>query len=555
MSRATTLSTLRHRSELCNGIPTADRRGAALRKIVLALGLSSAAVVGGWVYFGSSFGSNVGDAPLVGNVVVGRFVHEIVERGDVQSSANVEVRSAVQLRGSGAGVAILELVPEGTFVEEGDFLVRLDDSSLQNDAQLQEIDCNASQANVVQAQTAVETAKLALSEYESGKFKQEEEQLQSEIFVAKENYRRAEEYLRYSERLSAKGYVTPIQLEADRFAVDKSLKELEVAETKLAVLRDFTKQKMIKQLDADVKTALAKLEAAREIHSVELSRLTRIKEQIANCLIKAPKSGQVVYANQPGYGNDDGVVIEEGRLVRERQVIIRLPNPKQMQVTAKVNESRIDMVRPGMAAKIKIDALADMELEGIVRHVSEYPTQQNSVFTAHIKEYATEIEIVNPPKGLRPGMTAQAAVVVEQREHATQVPLQSVMERDGRFYCLVEGPGGIEARQVQVGPTNDKFVVIEAGLQGAEQVVMTPKQFSDRVALPAPIDYPARKPMMLAARPEAKKSKSKKDAAAEPVDETYPPLANMELMKRPAKRDAGRPKTTVDQEPAHGGGL
>ena len=59
------------------------------------------------------------------------------------------------------GVAILELVPEGTFVEEGDFLVRLDDSTLQNDLQLQQITCNSSAAVLIQAKTAVETATLA----------------------------------------------------------------------------------------------------------------------------------------------------------------------------------------------------------------------------------------------------------------------------------------------------------------------------------------------------------------------------------------------------------
>ncbi|MGC3966150.1 MAG: hypothetical protein QM775_01890 [Pirellulales bacterium] len=181
-------------------------------------------------------------APLTGTVVVDKFVHEIVERGDIKSSANVEVRSEVQLRGNG-GVAILEIVPEGTFVEEGDFLCRLDASSLQDDLTLQEIDTNSSQANVIGAQTGVETAKLSLSEYESGTFKQQEEQMQSEIFVAEENFRRAQEYVRYSERLASKGYVTPIQLEADRFAVEKAEKELEVSRTKLDVLRNFTEAK------------------------------------------------------------------------------------------------------------------------------------------------------------------------------------------------------------------------------------------------------------------------------------------------------------------------
>jgi RND family efflux transporter MFP subunit len=366
--------------------------------------------------------------------------------------------------------------------------------------------------------------------------------MQSEVFVAEENYRRAQEYVRYSERLASKGYVTPIQLEADRFAVEKAQKELDVSRTKLEVLRHFTKQKMMKQLEADVKTAEARLNAALEIHSVEMAHLTRVKEQISKCVIVAPKAGQVVYANDQAYGQSaDGILIEEGRLVRERQVIIRLPNPKQMQVVAKVNESRIDLVRPGMKVKIKVDALPDVELVGEVRKVSEYPTQQSSVYTAHIKEYATEIAILDPPDGLRPGMTAQAAIVAEERDSAVQVPLQAVMEHDGRYYVLVQNGDALEAKQVQVGPTNDKFVVVESGLAGGEQVVMTPKQFAEAVTLPEPISFPSRKQVMLAARRQ------------HPADASSQ-IAHSDQKARPAKREPIKQSKTAQQD-SHGAGL
>lgn len=560
MSRARELSSLCHQSEcvdlfrrvrivsptICLGAGVADRGrragGARLKIVVVAALLLVGAGVGVWKFAPASW-QGPAVAPLTGQVIVDKFVHEIVERGDIKSSANVEVRSEVQLRNSSNGIAILQIVPEGTFVEEGDFLVRLDSSNLQTDLTLQEIDVNSSQANVIQTQTGVETAKLALSEYESGTFKQQEEQMQSEVFVAEENYRRAQEYVRYSERLAAKGYVTPIQLEADRFAVEKAQKELDVSRTKLEVLRHFTKQKMMKQLEADVKTAEARLNAALEIHSVEMAHLTRIKEQIAKCVIVAPKAGQVVYANDQAFGQSaDGILIEEGRFVRERQVIIRLPNPKQMQVVAKVNESRIDLVRPGMRAKVKVDALPDIELVGEVRKVSEYPTQQTSSFTAHIKEYATEIAIIDPPEGLRPGMTAQASIIAEERDQATQVPLQAVMERDGRYYVLVQTAAGMEAKQVQVGPTNEKFVVVESGLAGGEQVVMTPKQYADDLTLPEPVDFPSRKQLMLASQKKAVSA----DASSQ--------IAQSDLAARPAKREPIK-RSKASQTESHGAGL
>ena len=497
MNLAHRLSTLRHQSERTDRsrlLARRLRRGASKLRVLIVLTIVAGSVGVGLWQFAPGYWKTVEQAPLVGEAIVGKFVHQIVERGDVQSSNNVDVRCEVQMRSIAMGTAILEIVPEGTIVDEGDFLVRLDDSTLQNDLTLQELDCNASKAAVIQAQTAVETAKLTLAEYESGTFRQEEEQMQSEIFVAEENFRRAEEYLKYSDRLAAKGYVTPIQLEADKFAVEKAQKELDVANTKLAVLRNFTKVKMLKQLEAALRTAEATLQAQLENDSLETALLEKIKQQIARCTIKAPSSGQVVYANDAQQrGADDGVLIQEGRLVRERQVIIRLPNPKRMQVVAKVNESRIDLVRPGMTARILVDALPGLELKGRVRRVSEYPMQQFTSFTAHIKEYATEIEILDPPAGIRPGMTAQAAVIIEERETATQVPLQAVFEREGHYFCLLhDAATGLEARQVQLGPTNDKFVVVETGLTGGEQVVVTPRLFADRVAMPVPANFPPR---------------------------------------------------------------
>ena len=163
--------------------------------------------------------------PLMEEVKVGDFVLELVEPGEIESAENVEIKSEVRSRSS-SGTAILEIVPEGKVVEKGDFLVRLDDASLQKDLLRQRISVHQSKATLVKATADVEAATLALQEYLSGSFRENEEQLESAEFVAKENLRRAQEYLVYSKKLAAKGYVSEAQLEADQFAVEKARKEL-----------------------------------------------------------------------------------------------------------------------------------------------------------------------------------------------------------------------------------------------------------------------------------------------------------------------------------------
>jgi HlyD family secretion protein len=418
-------------------------------------------------------------APVMATATTGPFMQQVVERGEVESSSNVEIRCQVQSRAA-AGVPIIEIVPEGTYVKEGEFLVKLDDSALQTDVVQQQIACNTSRALAVEAQADFEANKLALQEYESGTFRQEEGALQSDEFVAKENMRRAEEYLRYSQKLAARGYVTEVQLEADRFAVEKARNELTSAQTKLEVLHRYTKLKTLNKLKADVETAEARMRSRENSHKLDLDRLKTLESQLANCIINAPTSGQVVYAN-PASGEP---LIAEGKLVRERQIIVRLPDPKRMQVAARVNESRIDRVKTGMTTRIRLDAFPDVELTGVVREVSEYPLPAVSAYSS-MKEYATYIDITEPPPGVRSGMTAQASIEVEKLDQVVQIPLQAVVERGDRFYCIVAQDGQFAAREVSVGHANEQVVVINDGVQPGDQVVLAPQNYEAYVSFEA----------------------------------------------------------------------
>jgi RND family efflux transporter MFP subunit len=431
-----------------------------------------------------SAGVTVEAASLVAPVTEGPFVREVTERGEVQSSSNVEVRCMVPSRGSG-GVTILQIVPEGKYVKEGEFLARLDDSAMQTELLQQQIACNTSSSLVVDAKSELEAAKLAMNEYESGPFRQEEQMLESDEFVAKENVRRAEEYVRYSEKLVSRGYSTEIQLEADRFAVEKAKKELDVVRTKLDVLRRITKKKTTTQLQAAVLTAESRLRSREATAQLDEQRLEQIRDFIAKCEITAPAAGQVVYANDVAGANGEPV-IAEGKQVRERQIIFRLPDPKRMRVLTRVNESRIDLVRKGMKARITVDAFPANSLVGTVHSVSEYPLPSAIPYST-IKEYAAEVDIEVPPEELRSGMTAKVAIEATSIDQAVQVPLQAVIERDERFFCfLPSADGAVKVREVELGPANDSMVVIKNGLAPDEQVYLAPQNYEKQVTLPAP---------------------------------------------------------------------
>jgi multidrug resistance efflux pump len=478
---------------------------------MITLGIVAAVgAIGFWFVRPMFFGGAEDATYLMDRVKSGVFTHDVIERGEMESSSNVEVRCQVQSRTS-SGTSIIEIVPEGTLVAEGDFLIRLDDSALKDELTQQQNVVNASEAKVIESKAGLATAQISKEEYEFGTFKQDEELLRSEAFVAEEDLRRAQEYAMHSEKLAAKGYVTQVQLEADRFAVKKAEADLALANTKLKVLREYTKRRTLEQLNSDIAIADAKLKADEKTLGIDQNKLELVKDLIEKCVIKAPSDGQVVYANESGGRNGQDVIIQEGTVVRERQVIVRLPDPTKMQVKARVNESRIDFVRAGLPVVIHIDALPGTELQGIVRRVSDYP-MSGGFFGSSVKEYATYVEVVDSPKGLRPGMTAEVSIRVDQAENALQLPVQAVFERGGRRFCLTNGPGGLAPTEIKIGANNDKFVVIQSGLKQDQEVLSNPRKYLHLVDLPAAAEGDDKK--MLAALPPKPDGEQKPRSAA-----------------------------------------
>jgi len=135
-----------------------------------------------------------------------------------------------------------------------------------------------------------------------------------------------------------------------------------------------------------------------------------------------------------------------------------------------------------MSCSITIDAIRGVEIKGEVESVSEYPLPSLSRYTAHIKEYATEIIIHNPPVGIRSGMTAKVSILSEKYENALQVPLTAIFRKNGNAYCLVSNKdgNGFSLRSLQLGANNLNKVIVLKGLTVGEKVLVNPDSFSGK---------------------------------------------------------------------------
>jgi HlyD family secretion protein len=458
------------------------RRGAGVVAALMMLVLVAAVAGGGYWWWNQNRGQKTDKNIILHEVKRANFELNVTERGEVEAFDFTEVRSLVKSNNT-TGNAILRIVPEGTVVKQGDFLVELDSSALTAQRTTQKILVNSAKAAEVEANNNYDTAVIAKREYLEGTNKQERQTIESELFVAEENLNRAKEYFAYSQKLASKGYVNELQLEADKFAVEKAKKDLDTAKTKLHVLEEFTKPKMLSTLESAILIAKAKWDSGQNSHELELEKLAEMDDQIAKCTINAPQDGVVKYAHVMDGGGDQQFVVEEGAMVRERQVIIQLPNANAMRVNLEVNESLIQYVRKGLPAVISPVGFGDRVLAGRVEKVNQY-AEPSGWRQANVKEYKAHVAIDNPPADLRSGMTASVTIRCAEVPNALQVPVQAVYQHGDGFYSFVNNAGKWEARAIVPGPTNDKFFVIESGLNEGDRVSLTPRAYLAQVELP-----------------------------------------------------------------------
>ena len=456
-------------------------RRPAFAKTLLLLGLLVCASTAASVVFfrGSGAGGTSTQNLLTFEVFAGEFVAAINEAGDIESSVNQEIRCEVKARGS-AGTAILEIVPEGTLVQEGDFICQLDDSVLRDDLTLQKIAVAEDKAALIQAESDLDTASRVLQEFENGLYKQEVAKLQAEVATAEEAVRRAAEFRRHSETLSRKGYRTKTQLEADQFAEQKAKLDLELAQQNLNVYKNFTKDRMVAELRAEIKKQEANVEATG--YTVDLSR-TREKElerQVAACRLVAPTEGMVVYASDSDRG-DESIVIEEGVLLRDGQPIVRLPDPSKMQVRTKVNDSKINRIEVGDECLVRVDTDPENPVAGTVSKVSAFPMPRRW-YQAPI-EYEVFVELTEISELIRPGLRGKVEMFTDRIDDQVQAPLSSVIKLDEHHVVFVKNGDEIESRVVEIGINNDKFVIIETGLAAGDIVLVDADSYQQSLTL------------------------------------------------------------------------
>jgi HlyD family secretion protein len=454
------------------GAPTAEtdagpeRHGWRLpwRLMLLAAALGGLAAAFPWVR--EQIGQGTAREPFADipthTVARGDLVISVTEDGSLVSDENVDI-----VCGVAGGATIVWLVGDGARVQEGEELVRLDSSVLAESVTAQRIAFEKARAAKIQAEKDHAAAVIAVEEYAEGTYKKDLRKAESDVKAATERLQATRNTLAYGERMFRKGYITPQQLEAQKSAVARAELDLGTAEIALDVLTRFTRPKMVTELESIRDAAEARRDSEQASLELEQAKLERLTSQLEKCVLTAPKAGLVIYANERN--RDRESEIREGAKVNEGKTILRLPDLSKMRVDVEVHEAKVDKIRVGMKARIRVQG---REFTGEVTAVANRP---ESSWYSTIKKYLVQVRIDGNTEDLRPGFTAEAEIIVADLEDVIAVPVAAVIEQAGQFVCAVRRGESVERREVTLGQGNDRLVEVISGLEPGEALLLNPR--------------------------------------------------------------------------------
>ncbi len=464
-------------------------------------------IVGALVFFTTRKKSNDADEIPVFTVARGPLTINITSSGSVQSRDKAVLKS--ELEGNNT---VIWVIDEGVNVKTGDLLLEFDASALVDKRNEQEITVATTEGNLIIAQEKLEVtkgdcdasllerevsmtlAKMDLEKYNKGDYPQQAREYDANIALADEEVKRAAEKLEWSQRLAKEGFLTRTELQADELALRRKEIDLEMAQTKMSVLTNYTvfqqrathESNLRKATRAVARTKWQNKSIIRQVETEIVqrtrerdratNRLAELNFQISKSKIYAPTNGVVLYASTVAIARRKWWMrpLAVGETAVERQELIYIPLDTGMIVEMMVPEASLNKLEIGMPANVKVDAFPDKVFKGKLAKIGILPDGQSAQLNPDLKMYKCELECDFSDVVIRPGMSCDVELVKETYENAIYCPMQCVTRLEKHPVVYVQKGRDWEPRPVEIGLDNNRMIHIISGVEPGEVIMMAP---------------------------------------------------------------------------------
>ncbi|GIW38583.1 MAG: hypothetical protein KatS3mg075_064 [Meiothermus sp.] len=150
-----------------------------------------------------------------------------------------------------------------------------------------------------------------------------------------------------------------------------------------------------------------------------------------------------------------------GATVNNSTALLTLIDDSSVNLPVQIDESEIAKVRVGQKVEVTLDAFSNETFEGVVTAISPSARIQQNIAVFYVT-----VNVPNPERKLRPGMTAEGEIIAEEIPEALTIPKRAVQTVRNRAYVDVLQPDGSkETVRVVLGPDDGVNQVVLEGLE------------------------------------------------------------------------------------------
>jgi len=202
------------------------------------------------------------------------------------------------------------------------------------------------------------------------------------------------------------------------------------------------------------------------------------RKSLDACTLRAPRSGQVIYANS-WYSKSRGqTAIEVGKSVKFQQGVFEIPDSDRFKVSVPLTEALISRIYNGMPTEVVLAGFEDERIAGKVTHISRYP-RMRSYYTPGVRDYWLDVTLMPTETQfelLRNQAKASVTLVLKEQLDALMVPRSAVAGLAGQFFVWRMDGEDLVVQPVELGDVQDDRVVVRDGLQVGDRVAVNPPE-------------------------------------------------------------------------------
>ncbi len=441
----------------------------------------------------------------------GELLTAVVQRGDlkvaIQTVGVVDAAKSHMISSDirGNKGKIIYLVSDGSWVEKGEALVRLDPSPFETEVhhlqgkvksleaaaqaakQLVSWEKNQVNQNIAAKEYELKVARLDIARLVKGEGPLQLSQYEEEMRKAKAEYERYSSFYNELKKLEKDGFDNPAELVRAKENAGTYREKYDAARRRFESYRDYVLPSMEEAAKAKVENSMLQLaqskkaavfkiaNAVADAHQAEakLETVQRFLElartELENTVIRAPQSGIAILYE--AFRDGQKRKPREGDTVLMNQPILYLPDITSLIVRTRVREVDLHKVETGQKAAVLIDAYPSIRFKAEVQFVGALATGAGAGNKTG-KYFQVVLGVSGRDMRLRPGMTARVIIQAEPTVNALLLPVQAIFQdNSGRPFCYVVSTfNRIEKVPLELGRENEMRVEVVSGVQQGDRV-------------------------------------------------------------------------------------